>query len=149
MRSVVQRVERAKISVAGEVVGEMGAGLLALVGVAHADGPSDAEELARKIVHLRVFEDDAGRMNRSLLDTGLALGVVSQFTLLADCRKGRRPSFGDAAAPEQAAPLVEAVAATASSLGVPVVTGRFQATMAVELVNAGPVTLLLDTARVF
>lgn len=149
MRAVVQRVERATVRVAGEVVGEMGPGLLALVGVARDDAPADADELAQKIVHLRVFEDEQGRMNRSLLDTGLELGVVSQFTLLADCRKGRRPSFGDAAAPEVAAPLVEAVVAAARAHGVTVVTGRFRAEMAVELVNAGPVTLLLDTRKVF
>jgi D-tyrosyl-tRNA(Tyr) deacylase len=149
MRAVVQRVERATVRVGEEVVADMGAGLLALVGVARDDAPVDAEELARKLVHLRVFEDDAGRMNRSLLDAGLVLGVVSQFTLLADCRKGRRPSFGDAAEPEAAAPLVEAVVGHAQSLGATVVTGRFRAEMAVELVNAGPVTLLLDTRKAF
>lgn len=145
----MQRVERATVRVAGEVVADMGPGLLALVGVARDDGPADADELARKLVHLRVFEDAAGRMNRSLLDTGLCLGVVSQFTLLADCRKGRRPSLGEAAAPEVAAPLVDAVAEGARTLGVSVVTGRFRAEMSVELVNDGPVTLLLDTRKVF
>lgn len=149
MRAVVQRVERATVRVGDEVVADMGAGLLALVGVARDDAPADAEELARKLVHLRVFEDEAGRMNRSLLDAGLVLGVVSQFTLLADCRKGRRPSFGEAADPDVAAPLVEAVVAHARTLGATVVTGRFRAEMAVELVNAGPVTLLLDTRKAF
>lgn len=137
------------MTVDAEVVGEMGPGLLALVGVEQGDGAADAEELARKLVNLRVFEDDAGRMNRSLLDNGLTLGVVSQFTLLADCRKGRRPSFGQAAPPDVAEPLVSAVVGGARALGVPVVTGRFRATMSVELVNAGPVTLLLDTRKVF
>lgn len=124
---------------------EIGAGLLALVGVAREDDDSDAAELARKLVQLRVFEDEDGRMNRSLVDTGGELCVVSQFTLLGDARKGRRPSYGAAAPPEQAAPLVEAVAAAARAYDVPVVTGRFGARMEVALVNSGPVTLLLDT----
>ena len=130
-------------------MGEMGAGLLALVGVARADGPAQAEELARKLVHLRVFADAAGRMNASLLEAGGTLGVVSQFTLLGDARKGRRPSWSEAAPPEQAEPLIEALCAEARALGVPVVTGRFRARMAVELVNDGPVTILLDTERRF
>ena len=149
MRAVVQRVERVRVTVAGEVVGEQGPGVLALVGVARDDGAADAEELARKLVHLRLFEDAAGRMNLSLLDTGGGLCVVSQFTLLADCRQGRRPSFGEAAPSETAEPLVDEVVRTARSLGVPVVTGRFGAAMSVELVNAGPVTLLLDTRKRF
>jgi len=149
VRAVVQRVDRATVRVDGEVVADMGPGLLALVGVAVGDAPEHARELAHKLVHLRVFEDEDGRMNRSLVDTGMSLGVVSQFTLLADCRKGRRPSFGQAAAPEVAAPLVEAVVAAARAEGVGVVTGRFRAAMSVELVNAGPVTLLLDTEKVF
>lgn len=145
MRAVAQRVSRARVTVAGEVVGEMGAGLLALVGVARGDGPADAEALARKLVHLRVFADAAGRMNVSLLEAGATLGVVSQFTLLGDARQGRRPSWAEAAAPEQAEPLIEALCAAARGLGAPVVTGRFRAAMAVELVNEGPVTILLDT----
>ena len=149
MRAVVQRVSRAQVRVGDETVGEMGQGLLALVGVGHEDADADADELARKLVHLRVFEDDRGRMDRSLLDIGGTLGVVSQFTLFGDLRKGRRPSFGDAAAPGVAAPLVERVGAAASALGVTVVTGRFRATMAVELVNDGPVTLLVDTSKRF
>lgn len=149
MRAVVQRVDRASVRVEGEVVGAMGPGLLALVGVAQDDVAADAEELARKLVGLRVFEDEAGLMNRSLLDSGLELGVVSQFTLLGDCRKGRRPSFGEAARPEQAEPLVDAVVSGARGHGVQVVTGRFGAMMSVELVNAGPVTLLLDTRKAF
>jgi D-tyrosyl-tRNA(Tyr) deacylase len=149
MRAVAQRVTRARIAVAGEVVAEMGAGLLALVGVARDDGPAEAAELARKLVHLRVFPDAEGRMNASLRESGGTLGVVSQFTLLGDARRGRRPSWSEAAPPEQAEPLVEAVCAEARALGVAVVAGRFRAAMAVELVNDGPVTILLDTARRF
>lgn len=129
-----------------ELVARMGPGLLALVGVAMDDGPDEARALADKLVHLRVFADEDGRMNRSLLDTGGTLGVVSQFTLLGDTRKGRRPSYGQAAPPERAEPLVEAVVAAARRAGAPVVTGRFRAAMQVELVNEGPVTLLLDVA---
>lgn len=149
MRAVAQRVRQARVRVSGETVAEMGPGLLALIGVARGDTAGDAEALAEKLVHLRVFPDAAGLMNRSLHEERLALGVVSQFTLLGDCRKGRRPSFGEAAPPKEAEALVEAVAAAARALGVSVVTGRFRADMDVELVNAGPVTLLLDTRRVF
>jgi D-tyrosyl-tRNA(Tyr) deacylase len=149
MRAVVQRVRRARISVEREVVGEMGAGLLALIGVGHDDDAASAAELARKLVHLRVFEDADGKMNASLLESGLTLGVVSQFTLFGDARKGRRPSFTAAAAPEHAEPLIEALCQQARALGVAVVTGRFRAAMDVELTNAGPVTILLDTARHF
>ncbi len=149
MRAVVQRVSRARVSVDGAVVGEMGAGLLALVGVARGDGPADAQGLADKLVELRVFDDDAERMNRSLLDTGGALGVVSQFTLLGDCRKGRRPSWSEAAAPEEAEPLLEQLVVATRARGVTTITGRFRARMQLELANEGPVTLLLDTRRVF
>jgi D-tyrosyl-tRNA(Tyr) deacylase len=149
VRAVAQRVRFARVRVDDEVVGEMAAGLLALVGVARGDGEADADALAEKLVNLRVFEDAEGRMNRSLLETGGALGVVSQFTLLGDCRKGRRPSWDAAAAPEIAEPLIERVVRQARTHGVTVVTGRFQATMEVELCNEGPVTLLLDTARLF
>ena len=149
MRAVVQRVSAARVRVAEEVVAEMGPGLLALVGVARGDGPEQARALARKLVHLRVLEDESGRMNRSLLEAGGTLGVVSQFTLLGDAREGRRPSFTGAAAPEIAEPLVEAVAEEARQAGAPVVTGRFRAHMDVELVNAGPLTLLLDTEKRF
>lgn len=145
MRAVVQRVREARVEVAGETVAAMGAGLLALVGVARDDGAEDAAWLAGKLVGLRLFEDEAGRMGRSLLETGGTLGVVSQFTLLGDARKGRRPSWTAAAPPEVAEPLVEAVAARAREAGAPVVTGRFGAAMEVALVNAGPVTLLLDS----
>lgn len=146
---MAQRVASAQIRVGDEPVGEMGPGLLALVGVARGDGPPEAAELARKLVQLRVFEDAAGRMNLSLLESGGTLGVVSQFTLLGDARQGRRPSFIDAAAPEEAEPLVAAVCDAARALGAPVVTGRFRARMAVALVNDGPVTILLDTAKRF
>jgi D-tyrosyl-tRNA(Tyr) deacylase len=149
LRAVVQRVREARVAVAGELVAEMEEGLLALVGVARGDGPEDAAALAEKLVHLRVFEDAEGRMNRSLLETGGTLGVVSQFTLLGDVRRGRRPSFSEAAPPEQAEPLVEAVARAARAAGVPVVTGRFRARMEVALVNAGPVTVMLDTKGSF
>jgi D-tyrosyl-tRNA(Tyr) deacylase len=149
LRAVVQRVREARVTVAGEQVAEMGEGLLALVGVARGDGPQDAAALAEKLAHLRVFEDAEGRMNRSLLETGGTLGVVSQFTLLGDLRRGRRPSFVEAAPPDQAEPLVEAVVRAARAAGVPVVTGRFRARMEVALVNAGPVTVMLDTCGAF
>jgi len=145
----VQRVARASVVVADETVAEMGAGLLVLVGVGHEDGEADADALARRLVGLRIFEDAEGRMDRSLLDVGGMLGVVSQFTLMGDARQGRRPSFGAAARPEQAEPLVARVAEAARALGAPVVTGRFGARMQVALVNTGPVTLLLDTGRLF
>src|SRR5512145_1329516 len=127
----------------------MGEGLLALVGVARGDGPADAAALAEKLAHLRVFEDADGRMNRSLLEAGGTLGVVSQFTLLGDVRRGRRPSFVEAAPPEAAEPLVEAVVSRARAAGVAVVTGRFRARMDVALVTAGPVTLLLGALGSF
>ena len=127
----------------------MGQGLLALVGVGREDGAAEALELARKLVHLRVFADEEGRMNRSLLEVGGTLGVVSQFTLFGDVRGGRRPSYAGAAPAEQAKSLVEAVTEAARELGVPVVTGRFQAMMDVSLVNDGPVTILLDTDKAF
>lgn len=139
----------ARVTVDGAVVGEMGAGLLAFVGVGRADTPESAAELARKLVQLRVFEDASGRMNASLLEVGGTLGVVSQFTLFGDVRRGRRPSFSEAALPEMAEPLIEAVCAAARSLGAPVATGRFRAHMEVELLNDGPVTLLVDTERAF
>ncbi len=145
MRSVVQRVREARVEVASETIAEIDAGLLALVGVARGDERADAEELARKLVHLRIFEDAEGKMNRSLLETGGSLLLVSQFTLLGDTRKGRRPYFGEAAAPELAAPRIEELAASARQLGVAVAVGRFGAHMHVDLVNDGPVTLILDT----
>jgi D-tyrosyl-tRNA(Tyr) deacylase len=149
VRAVVQRVTSAAVSVEGEVVASMGEGLLALVGVGRDDGPDQARELARKLVHLRVFGDASGRMNRSLLDCAATLGVVSQFTLYGDARQGRRPSFVQSAPAERAEPLIEAVVAEARQLGAEVVSGRFRAMMDVSLVNAGPVTILLDTDRQF
>ena len=149
MRAVVQRVRAARVCVGDEEVAAMGPGLLALVGVARADGPEDAEALAEKLVHLRVLADAHGRMNRSLLETGGTLGVVSQFTLLGDARQGRRPSWLEAAPPERAEPLVTQVTDAARRAGVPVVAGRFRAAMELSLVNEGPVTVLLDTRRLF
>ncbi|HEX5365769.1 MAG TPA: D-aminoacyl-tRNA deacylase [Acidimicrobiales bacterium] len=144
MRSVVQRVAGARVTVDGEVVGEIGAGLCALVGVARGDTPAQARELAGKLAHLRILGDDAGVMNRSVLDVGAAVLVVSQFTLYGDTRRGRRPSWAAAARPEEAEPLVEAVVAGLRGLGVEVAAGRFGAHMRVALVNDGPVTLVLD-----
>jgi D-tyrosyl-tRNA(Tyr) deacylase len=149
MRAVVQRVSSAKVEVGDECVAEMGAGLLVLVGVGTRDEPSDAKALAGKLVGLRIFEDQAGRMNRSLLDVGGTLGLVSQFTLWGDTRKGRRPFFGDAAESDLARTLFDSLVVEAGRLGVMVVTGRFGAKMNVSLVNSGPVTLLLDTERTF
>ena len=146
---MVQRVRSARIREGPETLSEMGPGLLALVGVKRGDGLDTARDMARKLVHLRVLSDDAGRMNHSLLDAGGTLGVVSQFTLYGDARKGRRPTFVDAAPGEEAEPLVEALVDAARALGVTVVTGRFGAMMDLELVNAGPVTLLLDSERAF
>ena len=127
----------------------MGPGLLALVGVGREDGPADATELARRLVHLRVYADANDRLNLSLLETGGTLGVVSQFTLMGDARQGRRPSYVKAAPAQQAEPLVEALAEAARSHGVSVVTGRFRAMMEVDLINSGPVTILLDSEKQF
>ena len=149
MRAVVQRVCSAEVSVGGEVACQMGEGLLAFVGVGQADTAESAVALAQRIVHLRIFSDESDRMNRSLLDTGGTLGVVSQFTLYGDARHGRRPSFVAACPADQAAPLIEAVVDAARTFGVPVVTGRFQAAMEVSLVNSGPVTILLDTEKLY
>jgi D-tyrosyl-tRNA(Tyr) deacylase len=147
VRAVVQRVKSARVTVARETVAEMDDGLLALVGIGLNDDAACADQLAHKLVHLRIFADDAGRMNRSLIETDGTLGIVSQFTLWGDIRKGRRPYFGDAAAPEVAEPLVESVVESARKLGVRVVAGRFGAAMEVTLVNDGPVTLMIDTER--
>jgi D-tyrosyl-tRNA(Tyr) deacylase len=149
MRAVVQRVRRAEVRVRGEVIGRIGPGLVVLVGIAKTDSEADLKILAEKTVNLRVFEDEQGRMNRSLLDTGGQVLCVSQFTLYGDCRKGRRPSYDQAAAPEAARLLYEAFVATLRAYGVPVATGQFQAMMEVELVNDGPVTLLLDSEKKF
>ena len=146
MRAVIQRVERASVSVSGETVARIGCGLVVLVGVGHDDEPTDAAALAKKLVSLRVFSDDEGRMNRSVADVGGAVLVVSQFTLLADVRRGRRPSFVDAAAPDIAEPLVEDVARSIAAEGVSVATGSFGAHMKIELSNDGPVTVIVDVA---
>jgi len=144
MRALVQRVTRAAVRVDGETIGEIGAGLCVLVGVTHDDTAADAAKLAAKVHGLRVFDDGDGAMNRSLAETGGAALVVSQFTLYGDTRKGRRPSWGDAAPPEQAEPLIAAFVRQLADLGTPVETGRFRADMAVELVNDGPVTLMIE-----
>lgn len=148
MRIVLQRVARANVRVDGEVVGAIDAGLLLLVGVAHGDDAETASLLARKCAEMRVFAGAEGRLDRSLLDERGAALVISQFTLLADIRKGRRPSFLAAATPESAAPMVEAFAEALRALGVSVATGRFGAMMEVELVNHGPVTVILDSTDV-
>jgi D-aminoacyl-tRNA deacylase len=147
MRAVVQRVSEARVTVANDRISEIGPGFLVLLGVSDEDNESDAAYLAEKIANLRVFEDEEGKLNRSLLDTGGAMLVVSQFTLLGDCRKGRRPSFSHAAPAEQAQRLYLRFAELVAGLGVTVATGRFQAMMDVHLVNQGPVTLLLDSKR--
>jgi D-tyrosyl-tRNA(Tyr) deacylase len=144
VKTVVQRVSCASVRVGDEVVGEIGAGLCVLLGVARGDGPAEASRLAGKIARLRIFEDDKGRFDRSLLDTGGEALVVSQFTLLADTSKGNRPSFTEAGAPEEAEPLYEAFCDELRQLGVGVATGVFGARMEVELVNDGPVTIALD-----
>ena len=145
MRAVVQRVSQARVVVNGDVVGEIGAGLCVLLGVAREDGKEEAARLADKVAKLRIFENEEGKVDRSLLDTGGAALVVSQFTLIADTAKGNRPSFAEAARPEQAEPLYEAFCLALREQHVKVATGRFGARMAVELVNDGPVTIVLET----
>jgi len=149
MRAVIQRVSRAQVSVAEEVVGRIGPGLLVLLGVANTDTQADAEYLAAKLVSLRIFDDEKGKMNLSLVDTGGAVLAVSQFTLYGDVRKGKRPSFDEAAPPELARRLYEHFVSKIREAGITCETGRFQATMQVELVNDGPVTILLDSTRAF
>jgi len=144
MRVVLQRVARGRVSVEGRTLGEIGPGLVLLVGAGHGDGEEQIEYLVEKIAHLRIFEDEAGKMNRSLLEAGGEALVVSQFTLYADTRKGRRPSFTDAAPPEIAAPLVERFAQRLEALGVRVQQGQFGAHMLVEIDNDGPVTIVLE-----
>lgn len=145
MRSVLQRVTRASVTVDGQVISRIGPGLVALVGVAKGDGPADIEYTASKIRELRIFGDEQGRMNLSLLDTGGAVLVVSQFTLLADVRRGRRPGFEPAAPPDAARAAYEDLIARLRQSGVPLETGVFQAQMEIELVNDGPVTIVLDS----
>ncbi len=144
VRALVQRVTEASVTVDGEVVGSIGAGLCALVGVTHDDGPDQARRLATKLAKLRVLDDDDGVMNRSVLDHGAEVLVVSQFTLYGSTAKGNRPSWILAARPEHAEPLVDAVVAALRELGVVVATGRFRTDMAVSLVNDGPVTVLVE-----
>jgi D-tyrosyl-tRNA(Tyr) deacylase len=146
VRAVCQRVSRARVTVAGETAGQIGRGLLVLLGIARSDGTSEAERLAAKVARLRVFENDDGKFARSLLDDGGEALVVSQFTLIADTDKGNRPSFADAARPEQAEPLYERFCTALEAAGVPVAAGVFGARMDVELVNDGPVTIVLDAA---
>lgn len=147
MRAIIQRVTRASVTVEGRVAGEIGAGLLVLLGVSRTDNPESAAYLAEKIANLRIFSDEAGKMNLSLLDVGGSALLVSQFTLYGDTRGGRRPSYVQAAPPEQASRLYEEFVRTIRALGVPVQTGVFQAHMQVELVNDGPVTILLDSEK--
>jgi D-aminoacyl-tRNA deacylase len=149
MRAVVQRVSRAKVTVDGRVTGEIGAGLMVLLGVGREDSGAVAGSLAEKVANLRIFEDEQGKMNRSLLDVKGAALVISQFTLYGDARGQRRPSFISAAAPEKASDLYEEFNSALRALGVTVATGIFQAMMSVELVNEGPVTILLDSDKTF
>jgi len=149
MRAVLQRVTEARVEVAGQIVGEIGAGLLVLLGIARDDATDDADYLAEKIANLRIFDDDDGKMNRSLSDTAGAMLVVSQFTLCADVRRGRRPSYSDAAEPEKANQLYEYFVDRVRGLGLKVETGVFQAMMKVSLTNDGPVTILLDSTKAF
>ena len=149
MRVVIQRVSEASVTVAQQTVGAIGQGLMVLLGVAQGDTSQEAKSLAEKTARLRIFEDDAGKMNRSVEEIGGSLLVVSQFTLLGDCRKGRRPGFTDAAPPELADQLYEEYVAALRSRGVNVATGVFRADMQVALVNDGPVTMLLDSRKQF
>jgi D-tyrosyl-tRNA(Tyr) deacylase len=149
MRAVIQRVSRARVSVGEEIVGAIGPGLLVLLGVAKNDSPADADYLASKTVGLRIFEDQNQKMNLSVLDTDGAILAVSQFTLYGDVRKGKRPSFDEAAPPQMANELYEHFVRKLREAGVTCETGRFQAMMEVELVNDGPVTILLDSQRTF
>lgn len=149
MRAVVQRVSRGKVTVAGEVVGQIGQGYVVLLGVSREDTPEAADYMADKVAGLRVFEDDQGKMNRSILDAGGAVLAISQFTLYGDVRRGRRPGFDQAGRPEVAEPLYERFVAKLRAAGLTVETGRFQTHMEVELVNDGPVTILVDSDRAF
>jgi len=145
MRAVIQRVKKSSVKTGDEIVGQIGRGLLVLLGVAKTDSDRDADYLANKIVNLRIFEDEAGKMNRSLLEFGGELLAVSQFTLLADCSKGRRPSFIAAAEPDKAVALYEKFVAAVRQRGVTVQTGRFRAMMEVALINDGPVTVIIES----
>ncbi len=149
MRAVIQRVLRGSVKVEGKIIGQIGAGLVILLGIGQDDGAEDIKYLAEKIVNLRIFEDDDGKMNLSALDQRLELLVISQFTLYGDCRKGRRPSFSEAAPPKDAEKIYENFVEEIERYGLKVETGEFQAMMDVELVNTGPVTMLLDSKRNF
>ena len=149
MRAVVQRVSKSSVTVDENTVGEIGKGLMVLLGVEHEDDNNDVNWLVDKIINLRIFEDEEGKMNKSLLDVGGDLLAVSQFTLMGDCRKGRRPSFSNAARPERANNLYEDFVSLARDKGVKVETGQFQAHMMVDILNDGPVTLLVDSKRLF
>src|SRR6195256_2184993 len=149
MRVLIQRVTRASVEVEGSIVGEIGSGMLVLLGIEQSDSAADVDYLVNKVIHLRIFDDKQGKMNLSLRETGGSLLVVSQFTLYGDCRKGRRPSFTQAMAPGPAEALYERFVALCKAMGARVETGRLRAMMDVELVNEGPVTLLLDSKRTF
>lgn len=149
MRAVIQRVDRATVTVGDRIVGEISEGLVALLGIGQEDDEADSRYLADKIINLRIFDDEQGLMNRSLLDIGGAMLVVSQFTLFGDCRKGRRPSYSNAAPPEKARLLYETFILLARSSAVTVATGEFQTMMRLSLTNNGPVTLLLDSRKSF
>ena len=149
MRTVVQRVSRAQVSIEEAITGSIGKGLVVFVGISAADSDKDLQWLAEKIVHLRIFEDEAGKMNKSLTDINGEMLIISQFTLYGDCRKGRRPGFSRAAPPLQAEPYYLKFVEEVKSKGVQVATGTFQADMQVELINDGPVTLLLDSEKNF
>lgn len=149
LRAVIQRVSHARVVIGGAEHSRIGAGILVLLGVEKEDTAEDAAALARRIVELRIFEDEAGKMNRSIAETGGQILAVSQFTLLGDCRRGRRPSFDPAAAPDLAKPLYELFVKEVHTLGIPVATGVFQAMMDIELTNQGPVTFILDSRKRF
>jgi len=149
MRAVIQRVSSASVTVDGEIIGEIGAGLLVFLGIHHDDGSRELTWMADKISNLRIFEDKEGKMNNSLLDTGGAMLVVSQFTLYGDCRKGRRPGYSAAAPPEFANALYENFITRIKETGIKTASGKFQAHMDVQLINDGPVTLLLDSSKTF
>src|SRR5437667_12747247 len=147
MRAVIQRVSTARVIIEGKEYSRIGAGILVLLGVEKQDNLEDAEVLARRIIELRIFKDEAGKMNRAITDVGGQILVVSQFTLLGDCRKGRRPSFDPAAPPEVARTLYERFVDEIDALGIAIATGVFQATMNIELMNQGPVTFILESRK--
>lgn len=149
MRAVLQRVAEASVQIDGREVGRIGKGILVLLGIGRDDLPEDSSQLAEKIVHLRIFPDQDDKMNHSVLEVGGGILVVSQFTLWGDCRKGRRPSYTDAAPPEHARPLYEHFIEQLKRFAIPVATGRFQEMMRIHLINDGPVTLMLDSRKLF